>query len=135
MDALTSGEAERMARLNEEYKKRFGFPFVICAQMNDKANILLQLSERCQNERAVERARGIEEVKKICRLRLQSLLLTDGANKLWSAGGWVLRQFASKPRHSGSRAVVYFNSECIHKISINKTCGSLILINNLHNTA
>lgn len=82
MDALTSGEAERMARLNEEYKKRFGFPFVICARMNDKANILLQLSERCQNERAVERARGIEEVKKICRLRLQSLLLTDGANKL-----------------------------------------------------
>lgn len=82
MDALTSGETERMARLNEDYKKRFGFPFVICARMNDKANILRQLSERCQNERAVESERGIEEVKKICRLRLQSLLLTDGANKL-----------------------------------------------------
>ncbi|KAK1884856.1 2-oxo-4-hydroxy-4-carboxy-5-ureidoimidazoline decarboxylase [Dissostichus eleginoides] len=30
-----------------------------------------------RNERAVERARGIEEVKKICHLRLQSLVLTD----------------------------------------------------------
>lgn len=82
MDTLASEEAERMARLNEEYKKRFGFPFVICARMNDKANILRQLSERCQNERAEERARGIDEVKKICRLRLQSLVLTDAANKL-----------------------------------------------------
>ncbi|XP_029385418.1 2-oxo-4-hydroxy-4-carboxy-5-ureidoimidazoline decarboxylase [Echeneis naucrates] len=77
MDSLETAEASRMARLNEEYKGRFGFPFVICARMNDKANILLQLSARCQNERAVERARGIEEVKKICRLRLQSLVLTN----------------------------------------------------------
>lgn len=71
-----------MARLNEEYKRRFGFPFVICARMNDKEKILQQLSERCLNEHAVERARGIEEVKKICRLRLQGLVLTDPPNKL-----------------------------------------------------
>ncbi|XP_022599970.1 putative 2-oxo-4-hydroxy-4-carboxy-5-ureidoimidazoline decarboxylase [Seriola dumerili] len=82
LDSLNSAEASRMTRLNEEYKERFGFPFVICARMNDKANILRQLSERCQNERAVERARGIEEVKKICRLRLQGLVLTDAPNKL-----------------------------------------------------
>ncbi|KAM9337258.1 2-oxo-4-hydroxy-4-carboxy-5-ureidoimidazoline decarboxylase [Symphorus nematophorus] len=82
MDALNSAEASRMARLNEEYKERFGFPFVICARMNDKANILRQLSARCQNERAVERARGIEEVKKICQLRLQGLVLSDAPNKL-----------------------------------------------------
>ncbi|XP_072234198.1 2-oxo-4-hydroxy-4-carboxy-5-ureidoimidazoline decarboxylase [Leuresthes tenuis] len=82
MDALNTEEASRMARLNDEYKKRFGFPFVVCARMSDKANILRQLSQRCQNERAVERARGIDEVKKICRLRLQGLVLTDAPNKL-----------------------------------------------------
>ncbi|XP_041670272.1 2-oxo-4-hydroxy-4-carboxy-5-ureidoimidazoline decarboxylase [Cheilinus undulatus] len=82
MDALSSAEATRMARLNEEYKQRFGFPFVICARMTDKANILRQLSERCQNERAAERTRGIEEVKKICRLRLQTLVLSEAPNKL-----------------------------------------------------
>lgn len=82
MDALSSSEAARMARLNEEYKKRFGFPFVICARMNDKAAILQQLSARCQNELAVERARGIEEVKKICHLRINTLLLSDGTFKL-----------------------------------------------------
>nr|XP_020455666.1 putative 2-oxo-4-hydroxy-4-carboxy-5-ureidoimidazoline decarboxylase [Monopterus albus] len=80
LDALSSGEALRMSRLNWEYKVRFGFPFVICARMNDKANILQQLTERCRNERTVERARGIEEVKKISHLRLQSLVLPDAPN-------------------------------------------------------
>ncbi|KAM6900229.1 2-oxo-4-hydroxy-4-carboxy-5-ureidoimidazoline decarboxylase [Xenentodon cancila] len=82
MDALSSEEASRMARLNQEYKERFGFPFVICARINDKATILQQLSQRCQNSHAAERARGIEEVKKICRLRLQGLVLPDAPNKL-----------------------------------------------------
>ncbi|XP_034428770.1 2-oxo-4-hydroxy-4-carboxy-5-ureidoimidazoline decarboxylase-like [Hippoglossus hippoglossus] len=77
LDALVSGEASRMARLNEQYKERFGFPFVICARMSDKTNILRQLSERCQHERTVERAHGIEEVKKIGRLRLQGLVRHD----------------------------------------------------------
>lgn len=82
LDALNYAEASHMARLNLDYKARFGFPFVICAKMNDKASILRQLSERVRNERQVERARGIEEVKKICHLRLQGLILTDLPNKL-----------------------------------------------------
>lgn len=74
MDALGSGEASRIARLNEEYKQRFGFPFVICARLNDKGTILSQLTERRQNDPALETVRGIEEVKKICRLRLQKIV-------------------------------------------------------------
>lgn len=75
LDALSSAEASDMSRLNQEYKRRFEIPFVICAKKNDKATILRQLSERIGNDRATERARGIEEVKKICHLRLQSLML------------------------------------------------------------
>ncbi|KAL6097844.1 urad [Pungitius sinensis] len=82
MDALTSAEASRVTRLNEEYKERFGFPFVICARLNDKATVLRHLSERRHNERAQERARGVEEVKKICRLRLRALVRDDAQNKL-----------------------------------------------------
>lgn len=82
LDTLTSVEVSRMARLNEEYKKRFGFPFVICARMNDKETILRQLSERLGNGLEVERARGVEEVKKICRLRLRGLVRNDANNKL-----------------------------------------------------
>lgn len=74
MKALSPGDADLMARLNAEYKQRFGFPFVVCARMHDKAGILRQLSERCRNGCAAEVARGIEEVKKICRLRLEALV-------------------------------------------------------------
>lgn len=77
MDALSSDEASHMARLNQSYKDRFGFPFVICAQMNDKSKIIYQLTARCQNERGVELECGIEEVKRICRLRLRNLVIPD----------------------------------------------------------
>ncbi|XP_071370042.1 2-oxo-4-hydroxy-4-carboxy-5-ureidoimidazoline decarboxylase-like [Centroberyx affinis] len=77
LHTLNSAEVSRMARLNAEYKERFGFPFVICARMSDKETILRQLSERLGNECAVERARSVQEVKKICHLRLQGLVLTD----------------------------------------------------------
>ncbi|KAM8881364.1 2-oxo-4-hydroxy-4-carboxy-5-ureidoimidazoline decarboxylase [Synchiropus picturatus] len=82
MDRLDATEVSRMSQLNQEYKRRFGFPFVICARMNDKATILLQLSKRLKNEPHEERALGIQEVKKICRLRLHSLLPADTLNKL-----------------------------------------------------
>lgn len=74
LDALGPGEASRIARFNEEYKQRFGFPFVICVRLNDKGTILRQLTERCENEPALETVRGIEEVKNICRLRLQNII-------------------------------------------------------------
>lgn len=76
LDTLGSAEVSRIARLNEEYKQRFGFPFVVCVRLNDKGTILRQLTERCQNEPALEIVRGIEEVKKICRLRLQNIIYT-----------------------------------------------------------
>ncbi|XP_030625798.1 2-oxo-4-hydroxy-4-carboxy-5-ureidoimidazoline decarboxylase [Chanos chanos] len=82
MTALDSVEISRMRHLNSEYKKRFGFPFVICARMNDKEAILRQLSERLTNERETELERAIDEVKKICRLRLYNLVLSDTQNKL-----------------------------------------------------
>ncbi|XP_029004538.1 2-oxo-4-hydroxy-4-carboxy-5-ureidoimidazoline decarboxylase [Betta splendens] len=82
LDALDAAEASRVAQLNDAYKRRFGFPFVICARMNDKGRILQQLSQRCLNEAAAERTRGIEEVKKICNLRLKGLVRADPPNKL-----------------------------------------------------
>ncbi|XP_020781410.1 2-oxo-4-hydroxy-4-carboxy-5-ureidoimidazoline decarboxylase [Boleophthalmus pectinirostris] len=75
LDALSADEASLIAQLNQDYKRRFEFPFIICAKMNDKATILRQLLERVDNDRAEESARGIEEVKKICHLRLQALKL------------------------------------------------------------
>lgn len=75
MDALGPAEASRMARLNEEYKRRFGFPFVVCARGSDRGTIQQQLSQRCRNQPDLEAQRGVEEVKKICGLRLRDIVL------------------------------------------------------------
>lgn len=82
MAALNAEEITRMHRLNTDYKKRFGFPFIICARMNNKASILHMLSERSGNDQATERECAIDEVKKICSLRLRNLVLSDTQHKL-----------------------------------------------------
>nr|XP_061809930.1 2-oxo-4-hydroxy-4-carboxy-5-ureidoimidazoline decarboxylase-like [Nerophis lumbriciformis] len=77
LDALSSDESCTMFCLNEEYKERFSFPFVICARMNDKASIFQEMRTRMTNGCVTERERGIEEVKKISCLRLRDLVQSD----------------------------------------------------------
>ena len=59
------------------YKSKFGFPFVICARQNKKEAILQGIQKRMNNDADVELCNGIEEVKKICFLRLTSILEKD----------------------------------------------------------
>ncbi len=82
MTTLDSAEVRQMYRLNSEYKERFDFPFVICARLNNKADVVRQLSERLKNDRAAERERAIKEVQKICSLRLRNIVLSDIQTKL-----------------------------------------------------
>lgn len=71
---LTSGERETLVLLNSQYKTKFGFPFVICAKMSDKYKIMEEMNSRLQNDPSQELLKGIEEVKKICHLRVQELI-------------------------------------------------------------
>ena len=45
LDQLTPDEAREIRRLNDAYKERFGFPFIICARLNAKATILAAMRE------------------------------------------------------------------------------------------
>ncbi|XP_077592505.1 2-oxo-4-hydroxy-4-carboxy-5-ureidoimidazoline decarboxylase [Stigmatopora nigra] len=76
-DPLISDESCTMFCLNEEYKERFSFPFIICVRADDKAAIYQEMRNRITNDCATERERGIEEVKKMCRLRLRDMVLND----------------------------------------------------------
>ncbi|XP_077340200.1 putative 2-oxo-4-hydroxy-4-carboxy-5-ureidoimidazoline decarboxylase [Lithobates pipiens] len=73
LTTLTSGERETLVLLNSQYKTKFGFPFVICAKMSDKYKIMEEMHARLQNDPLQELLKGIEEVKKICHLRVQEL--------------------------------------------------------------
>ena len=75
LNLMTKEEKAKMAELNQKYKDKFGFPFVICARLNKKDAILNGLELRCYNDLDVEVQTGIEEVLKICELRMRDLIV------------------------------------------------------------
>lgn len=70
LNELTADEIATFERLNVEYQQRFGFPFVICAREHKKESILAGFAARMHNTREQEIATALDEVAKICRLRL-----------------------------------------------------------------
>uniref|UniRef100_A0A5F8GF16 2-oxo-4-hydroxy-4-carboxy-5-ureidoimidazoline decarboxylase n=1 Tax=Monodelphis domestica TaxID=13616 RepID=A0A5F8GF16_MONDO len=70
---LSLEERRRLGHLNSAYKTRFGFPFVIAARLSDKATILKELERRLKNQPAQELSTALEEVLKICHLRLEDI--------------------------------------------------------------
>ena len=74
LSLLTEAELQRLRSHNEEYRKRFGFTFIICARENKAAAILAGLDRRLDNTREEEINIGIGEVKKIARLRSMDIL-------------------------------------------------------------
>ena len=70
LDRLTADEYARFHALNDAYRQRFDFPFIICVRLNDKAAILAALTERLAHDRDVEIVAALREVSKIAHLRL-----------------------------------------------------------------
>ena len=68
-----------LAAGNQEYEKRFGFIFIVCATGKSSAEMLAILNTRLQNEPGTELSIAAEEQRKITRLRLEKLLESEGA--------------------------------------------------------
>ncbi len=73
LDRLTPEEFDRFHALNAAYGERFGFPFIICVRLTDKAGILAAMEERLGNDRETEIATAIAEIGQIVRLRLKDM--------------------------------------------------------------
>ncbi|MFL6845766.1 MAG: 2-oxo-4-hydroxy-4-carboxy-5-ureidoimidazoline decarboxylase [Allosphingosinicella sp.] len=72
LDRLTQAEFDRFHALNAAYREKFGFPFIICVRLTDKAGILAAMERRLANDRDSEIATAIDEIGKIVRLRLET---------------------------------------------------------------
>ena len=79
LNNLTAEEIATFERLNAEYQQRFGFPFVICAHENKKESIMAGFAARMHNRRDQEIATALDEIAKICRLRLLDTIQADEA--------------------------------------------------------
>jgi 2-oxo-4-hydroxy-4-carboxy-5-ureidoimidazoline decarboxylase len=78
LDRLTPDEFESFHALNAAYRERFGFPFIICVRLTDKAGILAAMQARLANDRDTEIAAALAEIGKIVKLRLADLSLENG---------------------------------------------------------
>ena len=65
---------EEMAKLNEDYEKKFGFIFIVCATGKTAEEMLALLQSRLPNNYKEELRIAMMEQNKITRLRLHKLV-------------------------------------------------------------
>jgi OHCU decarboxylase len=74
LDRLTPGELARFTELNDAYRARFGFPFVVAVRGLTKVDILAAFERRLANDPDAERQAALEQVERIALLRLKEQL-------------------------------------------------------------
>ena len=67
-------EFKEFKKLNEEYKKKFRFPFIITVKGKNKEEILNSFRQRITNNINLEFEEAKEQVKKIANLRLSEII-------------------------------------------------------------
>lgn len=80
LNRLSPDELALFNRRNAAYLERFGFPFVICARRSTKEEILQAFAARLEHSRDEEIQTALEEIAKICALRLDDLCGTHSAD-------------------------------------------------------
>ena len=73
LDRLTQAEYDRFHALNAAYAEKFGFPFIICVRLTDKAGILSAMERRLANDCETEIATALDQIGEIVRLRLEDM--------------------------------------------------------------
>ncbi len=73
LDQCTADEFARFQSLNDAYREKFGFPFVMAVRGRDRQEILAAFAARIDNDPATEFRTAIAEIHKIARLRLAAL--------------------------------------------------------------
>lgn len=76
IDQCNAEEFGRFQRLNDAYRDKFGFPFVMAVRGSDRHEILAAFAIRLENDEETEVATAIAEIHKIAALRIEAL---DGA--------------------------------------------------------
>lgn len=69
----TKVQFEKFQALNDAYKEKFGFPFVMAVRDSNCDDILEAFSARLRNDYDVEFETALEEIHKIARLRLEAM--------------------------------------------------------------
>lgn len=78
LDTLSDEAFARFHRLNDAYKAKFGFPFMICVRRHTQESILSEFERRVTRDEASEFAQALQEVFYITRLRIAAKVTGEG---------------------------------------------------------
>ena len=74
LDQLTDEERARFTELNDAYKARFGFPFIMAVKGRSKGEIMDAFERRIAHDRTQEFSTALTEISRIALLRLGDML-------------------------------------------------------------
>lgn len=75
LDALSRAELLEIQRLNQAYRARHGFPFIIAVRRSSRQQIFAALRARTEAPTAVERQEALAQIGLITRGRLDALVV------------------------------------------------------------
>ena len=75
LDELSPAQYETFQRLNDRYREKFGFPFIMAVNNATPDGIQAAMERRVENSESEEFQTALGEVHEIARLRLDDLLV------------------------------------------------------------
>lgn len=79
LEQVSYEEYERFKFLNQSYKNKFGFPFIVAVKKHTKTSILEVFEHRLQNSIDVEKQQALVEIAEITKFRLMNLVSSKKA--------------------------------------------------------
>src|ERR1700728_2134574 len=77
LDRLSDAEYEAFERVNNAYRDKFGFPYIVCVRRHTRDSILRDFERRLPHDAHTETQKSIEEICRIAALRLDQLVISD----------------------------------------------------------
>ena len=77
LDRLSDAEYEAFERVNNAYRAKFGFPYIVCVRRHTRDSILKDFERRLPNDVGTETRTSIEEICRIAALRLDQLVVAS----------------------------------------------------------
>jgi 2-oxo-4-hydroxy-4-carboxy-5-ureidoimidazoline decarboxylase len=77
LDRLSDAEFAAFERVNNAYRGKFGFPYIVCARRQTRDSILRDFERRLPNDAVEETQVSIAEICRIAALRLDQLVTAD----------------------------------------------------------
>jgi 2-oxo-4-hydroxy-4-carboxy-5-ureidoimidazoline decarboxylase len=77
LDQLSDAEFEAFERVNNAYRAKFGFPYIVCVRRHTRDSILRDFERRLPNDAIAEVATSIAEIARIAALRLDQLVTSE----------------------------------------------------------